>query len=136
MFSKIGKVGASLAALAAVAVGSAAIAGAATSGSQSGSSQGAAAQGYGQPPRGGPGGPHDGMRGGPGDHKPETALTGDTAAKVKAAALDKLPGGTIIRVETDSDHGSPYEAHVKKSDGSEAEVLVNKQFKVTAVNER
>ena len=44
-------------------------------------------------------------------------------------------GGTIERVETDADHGSPYEAHVRKSDGTELEVLVNKSFEVTAVNE-
>ena len=56
------------------------------------------------------------------------------ASKVKEAALAKVPGGTIERVETDSDHGSPYEAHVRESDGTEVEVLVNKQFEVTAVN--
>jgi hypothetical protein len=67
-------------------------------------------------------------------HKPETPLTGDVAAKVKAAAEKKVPGGTIERVETDSDHGSPYEAHVRKADGTELEVLVNKSFEVTAVN--
>ena len=82
-------------------------------------------QGYGGPPPGGANMPQ---------HKAETPLTGDTAAKVKAAALKKVPGGTIERVETDSDHGSPYEAHVRKSDGTELEVLVNKSFEVTAVN--
>ena len=60
----------------------------------------------------------------------EKALTGETAAKVKAAALKKVPGGTVLRVETDADHGSPYEAHVRKSDGTEVEVLVNKDFEV------
>jgi uncharacterized membrane protein YkoI len=82
---------------------------------------------------GGPGGP--GHRGGPGGRPGETALTGDTAAKVKAAAQAKVPGGTVLRVETDADHGSPYEAHVRKSDGTEVEVLVDKSFDVTAVNE-
>jgi uncharacterized membrane protein YkoI len=66
------------------------------------------------------------------DEKP---LTGDTAAKVKAAALARVEGGTVLRVETDADHGSPYEAHVRKPDGTEVEVLVNKSFDVTAVNE-
>jgi uncharacterized membrane protein YkoI len=66
--------------------------------------------------------------------KTETLLTGDTAAKVKAAALAKIPGGTVLRVETDADHGSPYEAHVQKSDGTQVEVLVNSDFAVTAVN--
>ena len=64
----------------------------------------------------------------------ETLLTGDTAAKVKAAALAKVPGATVERVETDADHGSPYEAHLRKSDGTELEVLVDKSFAVTAVN--
>jgi len=85
-------------------------------------------------PAGGPGGP-GGHHGGPGGRPDETALTGDTAAKVKAAAEKKVSGGTVIRVETDADHGSPYEAHVRKPDGTEVEVLVNKGFEVTAVSE-
>src|SRR6478736_3207136 len=48
----------------------------------------------------------------------ETLLTGTTAAKVKAAALAAVPGATVIRVETDA-QGSPYEAHLRKSDGTE-----------------
>src|SRR3954447_2239019 len=145
MFSRIGKIGATVAALAAVAVGASAVAGAASS-SSSGSGTTAAPQGHGAPPpQGAPppgygapppqGAPPQGMppRGGR-MHKPETPLTGDVAAKVKAAAEKKLPGGTIERVETDSDHGSPYEAHVRKADGTEREVLVNKSFEVTAVN--
>jgi hypothetical protein len=130
MFSRIGKFGATVAALAAVAVGASAVAGAATSSNSSGptgSSGAVPQQGYGGPP---PGGANGNMP----QHKAETPLTGDTAAKVKAAALKKVPGGTIERVETDSDHGSPYEAHVRKSDGTELEVLVNKSFEVTAVN--
>jgi hypothetical protein len=65
----------------------------------------------------------------------EQPLTGSVAQKVRAAALAKVSGGTIERVETDADHGSPYEAHVRRSDGTELEVLVNKDFSVTAVNE-
>ena len=61
----------------------------------------------------------------------ETLLTGTTADKVKAAALKAVPGGTIIRVETDS-AGSPYEAHVRKADGSIATVKVDKNFNVTS----
>jgi hypothetical protein len=40
----------------------------------------------------------------------------------------------VLRVETDVDHGSRYEAHVRKADGTEVEVLVNADFQVTAVN--
>jgi hypothetical protein len=60
----------------------------------------------------------------------ETLLTGTTASKVRAAALAAVPGGTIIRLETDSE-GSPYEAHVKKSDGSLVTLKFDKDFKMT-----
>jgi len=64
----------------------------------------------------------------------EKLLTGDVAAKVRQAALDEVGGGTVERVETDADHGSPYEAHIRRPDGTELEVLVNEDFSVTAVN--
>ena len=64
----------------------------------------------------------------------ETLLTGTTADKVKAAALAAVPGGTIIRVETDS-AGSPYEAHVTKADGTQVTVKVDADFKVTATEQ-
>ena len=67
------------------------------------------------------------MRHGPG----ETLLTDGTASKVKAAALVAVPGGTIIRVETDF-AGSPYEAHVQKSDGSVVTVKIDDNFNVTS----
>jgi uncharacterized membrane protein YkoI len=133
MFSTARKTVATVAALGALALGGSAIAGAAQSGSSSTSSTASATPSaqQGQPPNGGrPGGRHVGANG-----KTEQALTADTAAKVKAAALKKVPGGTIERVETDVDHGSPYEAHVTKSDGTQLEVLVNKSFEVTAVNQ-
>ena len=121
MFKQAQKVIAGVAVLAAVAVGAAAVAGAASDkgGTGSGSRSGSGAPG------------HNGVP--PGGHGPgETLLTGDTAAQVKKAAEDKVPGGTILRVETDSD-GSPYEAHVRKSNGSEVVVKVNKDFKATDV---
>jgi uncharacterized membrane protein YkoI len=65
--------------------------------------------------------------------KTETLLTGDTAAKVKAAALAKVPG-TVERVETNVDSSAPYEAHIKKADGTEVEVQVNSDYSVAAVN--
>ena len=64
----------------------------------------------------------------------EVALPAGVAAKVKAAALDRVAGGTVERVETDVDHGSPYEAHVRKADGTELEVLVDQDFQVTALS--
>jgi hypothetical protein len=114
-----------LAALAALALGGSALADAASNSSSS-TTQTATQQ----PPGGGAPGRHVGANG-----KQEQPLTGDTADKVKAAAEAKVSGGTVERVETDVDHGSPYEAHVRKSDGAELEVLVNKDFQVTAVNE-
>jgi uncharacterized membrane protein YkoI len=115
------------AALGALAFGGAALAGAATNNSTTTSSTPAA----GTPAQGSkPAGRHVGANG-----KQEQALDAATAAKVKAAALAKVPGGTIERVETDVDHGSPYEAHVTKADGTQLEVLVNDGFQVTAVNQ-
>ena len=63
----------------------------------------------------------------------ETALTGEALAKVKALALAKVPGGTIVRVETDADGNAAYEAHMVKADGTPATVYVNKQFQVVSV---
>jgi uncharacterized membrane protein YkoI len=125
-----------VAAIGALALGGSAIAGAATSGSSSSSSSGTAAQ-TAQTAQGAPqrpadptvAGGHVGANG-----KTEQALSSSDAAEVEAAAKAKLPGGTVLRVETDVDHGSPYEAHVRKADGTEVEVLVNSSFEVTAVN--
>jgi uncharacterized membrane protein YkoI len=122
-----------VAAVGALALGGSALAGAA---SQTTTTQGSNAQGYGaqgQPPSGSAPDPGKGGHVGANGQR-ETLLTGDTAAKVKAAALAKVPGATVERVETDADHGSPYEAHLRKSDGTELEVLVDKSFAVTAVN--
>ena len=55
------------------------------------------------------------------------------AEKAKAAALAAVPGGTIIRVETDS-AGSAYEAHVRKADGSIVTVKFDKNFDVTSTD--
>jgi hypothetical protein len=100
---------------------------AATGGNAAGGSSGSSGSGA---PRGPDAGRHVGPNG-----VREEPLSGDVAQKVREAALAKVSGGTIERVETDADHGSPYEAHVRRSDGTELEVLVNKDFEVTAVNE-
>jgi hypothetical protein len=52
---------------------------------------------------------------------------------VTALAKAKVPGGTIVRVETDADGNSAYEAHMVKADGSPVTVYVNKQFDVVSV---
>ena len=97
----------------ALATGAAVVADAASSGS-SGSNQGSTKQSA------------------PRQRSDEKVLSGDTADKVKAAALKKVPGASVLRVETDAD-GSAYEAHLRKSDGSMVTAKVNKQFEVTAV---
>ena len=63
----------------------------------------------------------------------ETLLTGDTATKVRQVALAQVPGGTIVRVETDADGHAPYEAHMTKADGTPVTVYVDKAFKVVSV---
>jgi hypothetical protein len=64
----------------------------------------------------------------------EALLTGDTADKVKAAALAAVPGGTVQRVENDAE-GSPYEAHMTKADGTHVTVKVDSNFKVTSTED-
>ena len=117
------------AAVGAAAVSGAAIAGAATSSTptpSSGSGTTAAPQ---------QGRPHDPSKGGhTANGKTEKLLTGDVESKVRAAALAKVPG-TVERVETNVDSSAPYEAHIRKSDGTEVEVKVDKAFNVTAVEE-
>ena len=63
----------------------------------------------------------------------ETLLTGDTAAQVRKAALAKVSGATIERIETDADGNAAYEAHIVKSDGTRATVYVNRSFEVVSV---
>jgi hypothetical protein len=61
----------------------------------------------------------------------EHLLSGDTASKVRAAALAKYPGATVLRVETDSD--GVYEAHLTTASGQRVTVEVGKDFKVTGL---
>jgi hypothetical protein len=62
----------------------------------------------------------------------EKALSTADAAKVKAAALKAVPGGTVYRVETDAGDGV-YEAHMTKADGTLATVKLDAGFVVTKV---
>jgi len=131
--NRITKAAGSVGALAALALGGSALADAAsnnstsTAGTSAPSASAPAAAAPAAPARG-PHGRHVGANG-----KEEQALSSDVAKKVAAAALAKVKG-TVERTETDADHGSPYEAHIRKSDGTEVEVLVNENFEVTAVN--
>jgi len=84
------------------------------------------------PGQGGPGGspPWGGQR------SDETPLTGDTASKVEAAAKAKVPGGVVVRVETDADGHAAYEAHMTDADGTPVTVYVDKEFQVVSVDRR
>jgi hypothetical protein len=109
----------------ALALGGSAIAGAASGGggsSSSNNSNNSPARSANRPPAGLPPQRSD-----------ETLLTGDTAARVREAALAKVSGGTIERVETDADGHAAYEAHMVRSDGSRVTVYVDKSFNVVDV---
>jgi hypothetical protein len=79
------------------------------------------------PPSGAPWGPQ---------RSDETPLTGDALAKVTAIAKEKVPGGTIVRVETDADGHAAYEAHMTKADGTPVTVYVDKGFNFVSVETR
>jgi hypothetical protein len=64
----------------------------------------------------------------------ETLLTSDALAKVTAVAHAKVPGGTIVRVETDADGNATYEAHMTKADGSPVTVYVDSSFSFVSMS--
>jgi uncharacterized membrane protein YkoI len=106
MSTTIRKTATAVLALAAIALGGAAIAGAAQKATPSSTPQG-------RPQR--------------------EALSTADAAKVKAAALAKVPGATVLRTEPGGPNGSAYHAHIRTSAGKLEVVLVDKDFKATAV---
>ncbi len=61
----------------------------------------------------------------------EESLTGDVAAQVTTAAEAAVPGGTVLRVETD-DHGAAYEAHMTDAAGNPVTVTFAEDFSVIA----
>jgi hypothetical protein len=111
-----------VASLTALALGGSALAGAASGGGNSSNGGNSSA-----------GAANRGPAGLPQQRADETLLTGDTAAQVRKAALAKVRGGTIERVETDADGNAAYEAHMVRSDGSRVTVYVNKSFDVVSV---
>ncbi len=76
------------------------------------------------------------QRPGPGGAAPvrsdEKVVTGTRAATLKAAALKAVPGGSVIRVETDAGDGV-YEAHMTKADGTPVTVKFDQNLTVTKV---
>jgi uncharacterized membrane protein YkoI len=118
----------SVAVLAAVALGAAAV-GSAVTGNGSSGTPSSTTTAAGQPPSPG----QSPWLGSSPRHQGEQLLTGSTAEKVREAALAKVPGGTIERVENDADGHAAYEAHMQRSDGSLVTVYVNEQFEVVSV---
>jgi len=80
--------------------------------------------------------PTSGARPGPGGRAPvrsdEQAVTGSKAATLNAAALKAVPGGTVIRVETDAGDAA-YEVHMKKADGTLVTVKFGQNLSLTKV---
>ena len=71
-----------------------------------------------------------------GQRSDETPLTGDALAKVTAVAEAKVPGGTVVRVETDADGNAKYEAHMTKGDGTPVTVYVDANYDVVSTQTR
>ena len=86
-----------VAALAALGLGGAALAGAADNGSSTSTSTSTDSRPAGTP---------------------QAALSADVAAKVKAAALAKVPGATVPRTEAGGPYNSAYHAHIRTSAGA------------------
>jgi uncharacterized membrane protein YkoI len=66
----------------------------------------------------------------------ETPLTGDTLAKATAAALAKVPGGKVVRAETETDGNAAYEVHMTDASGAPVTVYLDKDFNVVSVDTR
>jgi len=49
------------------------------------------------------------------------------------AALEKVPGATVLRTEAGDPYATAYHAHIKTSAGAQRVVLVNASFEATAV---
>jgi len=105
-----------VATLGALGLGGSAIADAADNGTSSGTSSSGTNSTQARPPRG-----------------PREQLSSDVAAKVKAAALARVPGATVLRTEAGGPYGTPYHAHIRTSGGTLQVVLVDASFNATAV---
>jgi hypothetical protein len=68
--------------------------------------------------------------GGEPDDRP---LTGTTAEKASAAALDATGGGRVNEMEADTENGATYEVEVTRPDGSEVDVRLDEGFDVVVV---
>ena len=60
--------------------------------------------------------------------------SGKTPGQVTAIAESKVPGGTVVRVETDADGNATYEAHMTKADGTPVTVYVDSSFQFVSLS--
>jgi hypothetical protein len=77
-------------------------------------------------------GPGRGIGGSSPQRSDEKEVSGEVAAKLRAAALKAVPGGTVVRIETDAGDGA-YEAHMTKSGGSVVTVKFDSNLAVIKV---
>jgi uncharacterized membrane protein YkoI len=128
MTDKVKKVLMGIAALAALALGGSAIAGAVSGGDDTATQQSDTATQQ--------GGTSSDTQSNGRQRSDETPLTGETAARVREAALAETGGGTVGRAETDADGNAAYEAHIVMPDGTRVTVYVDEQFNVVGVEEQ
>ena len=124
--AKSARIGRSAALVAGGLVTGAALAGAlSASASTDTSTPAVQSSGEGAAPGGRPGG-----IGGPNPvRSDEKAVTDAQAATLRAAALKAVPGGTVVRIETDAGDGA-YEVHMTKTDGSVVTVKFDENLAV------
>jgi len=130
MSTSLSKKAAPVAMVVGIAVGSYGVASAATGNGSTTTSTPASTAAPAAPPGANGGAPWGHQR------SDETVLTDEALAKVTAIAKSKVPGGAIVRVETDADGVATYEAHMTKSDGTPVTVYVDASFDVVSVESR
>ena len=57
-------------------------------------------------------------------------LNGSERDRVSSAAVDAVGGGTVIDAESSDDRGEAYDVEVRKDDGTEVDVSLDKDLKV------
>lgn len=72
---------------------------------------------------------HAGFCPGRGD---EHSVSSSVASTLRSKALAAVPGGTIVRIETDAGDAA-YEAHMRKADGTPVSVKFDKNYNVIRV---
>ncbi|MGA9597583.1 MAG: hypothetical protein WBV06_15620 [Acidimicrobiia bacterium] len=64
----------------------------------------------------------------------EEPLTGDLATQVASAGEAAVPGGTVVRVETDA-QGAAYEAHMTDANGNPVVVAFDENLNVLSTDQ-